>query len=158
MEMKIFENTFPPYEDLQILGILFTSYITLHTTLGNEYIMPKTLAWSLPMSSVEIWDGEQLKKALFTNKPIWKIRSITVDQLVDWSLCSFNQWKRSTYFLSSLWLVYVETLLYYGVHSIPCTHTVAPSRHPLSSNIKPLITTRPYYHFGNFPRRLAYEV
>jgi hypothetical protein len=29
MEMKIFENTFPPYENLQILGILFTSYITL---------------------------------------------------------------------------------------------------------------------------------
>jgi hypothetical protein len=30
------ENTFPSYEDLQILGILFTSYITPHTTLGNE--------------------------------------------------------------------------------------------------------------------------
>jgi hypothetical protein len=26
----------PSYEDLQILGILFTSYITPHTTLGNE--------------------------------------------------------------------------------------------------------------------------
>ncbi len=36
MEMKIFENSFPPYEDLQILGILFTSYITPHTTLDNE--------------------------------------------------------------------------------------------------------------------------
>jgi hypothetical protein len=36
MEMKIFENTFPQYEDLQILGILFTSYITPYTTLGNE--------------------------------------------------------------------------------------------------------------------------
>jgi hypothetical protein len=36
MEMKIFENTFPPYEDLQILGMLFTSHITPHTTLGNE--------------------------------------------------------------------------------------------------------------------------
>jgi hypothetical protein len=36
MEMKIFENTFPPYEDLQILGILFKSYINPHTTLGNE--------------------------------------------------------------------------------------------------------------------------
>ncbi len=36
VNMKIFENTFPPYEDLQILGILFTSYITPHTTLGYE--------------------------------------------------------------------------------------------------------------------------
>jgi hypothetical protein len=35
MEMKEFENTFPPYEDLQILGMLFTSHITLHT-IGNE--------------------------------------------------------------------------------------------------------------------------
>jgi hypothetical protein len=48
MEMKIFENTFPPYEDLHILGMLSTSHITPHTTLGNEYryVMPKTLAWS----------------------------------------------------------------------------------------------------------------
>ncbi len=29
--MKIFENTFPPYEDLQILGMLFTFHITPHT-------------------------------------------------------------------------------------------------------------------------------
>ncbi len=36
MEMKIFENIFPPYEDLQTLGMLFTSHITPHTTLGNE--------------------------------------------------------------------------------------------------------------------------
>jgi hypothetical protein len=36
MEMKVFENIFPPYEDLQILGMLFTSHITPHTTLGNE--------------------------------------------------------------------------------------------------------------------------
>ncbi len=37
MEMKIFENTLPPYEIyLQILGMLFTSHITTHTTLGNE--------------------------------------------------------------------------------------------------------------------------
>jgi hypothetical protein len=36
MEMKIFENTFTPYEDLQILCMLFTSHITPHTTLGNE--------------------------------------------------------------------------------------------------------------------------
>ncbi len=34
--MKIFKNFFPPKEDLQILGILFNSYITPHTTLGNE--------------------------------------------------------------------------------------------------------------------------
>ncbi len=33
---KIFENSFSPYEDLQILGMLFTSHITPHTTLGNE--------------------------------------------------------------------------------------------------------------------------
>ncbi len=45
--MKIFENTFPPHEDLQIHGILFKSYKNPHTTLGNEYVMPKTLAWSL---------------------------------------------------------------------------------------------------------------
>ncbi len=32
MEMKIFENTFPPYEDLQTL---FTFHVTPHTTLGN---------------------------------------------------------------------------------------------------------------------------
>jgi hypothetical protein len=30
------ENSFPPYEGLQILGMLFTSHITPHTTLGNE--------------------------------------------------------------------------------------------------------------------------
>ncbi len=39
MKMKIFENSFPPYEDLQdlqILGMLFTSHITPHNTLGNE--------------------------------------------------------------------------------------------------------------------------
>jgi hypothetical protein len=37
MEMTIFENTYPPpHEGLQIVGILFTSYITPHTTLGNE--------------------------------------------------------------------------------------------------------------------------
>jgi hypothetical protein len=36
MEMKIFENTFPPYEDLQIPGMLSTSHITPHTTHGNE--------------------------------------------------------------------------------------------------------------------------
>jgi hypothetical protein len=37
MEMKIFDTTFPPYEDLKILGMLFTSHITPHTTtLGNE--------------------------------------------------------------------------------------------------------------------------
>jgi hypothetical protein len=35
MEMKIFENTFPPYEDLQILGMFSTSHITPHTNLGN---------------------------------------------------------------------------------------------------------------------------
>jgi hypothetical protein len=47
MEMKIFENTFYPYEDLQILGMRFTSHIiiTPHTTLGK--VMPKSLAWSL---------------------------------------------------------------------------------------------------------------
>ncbi len=33
MEMKIFENTYPPYEDLQILGILFTSHFTPHTPI-----------------------------------------------------------------------------------------------------------------------------
>jgi hypothetical protein len=36
MEMKIIEKTFPPFEDLQILGMLFTSHIIPHTTLGNE--------------------------------------------------------------------------------------------------------------------------
>jgi hypothetical protein len=36
MEKKIFENSFPLYEDLEILGMLFTSHITPHTTLGNE--------------------------------------------------------------------------------------------------------------------------
>ncbi len=36
MEMKIFENTFPPYEDLQVIGMLFTSNIAPHTTLGNK--------------------------------------------------------------------------------------------------------------------------
>jgi hypothetical protein len=36
MEMKIYEDTFPPNEDLQTLGILSTSYIIPHTTLGNE--------------------------------------------------------------------------------------------------------------------------
>jgi hypothetical protein len=36
MEMEIFENSFPPYEDLQILGMLFNSHLTPHTTLGNE--------------------------------------------------------------------------------------------------------------------------
>jgi hypothetical protein len=35
-EMKIFENTFPPYEDFQILGILFTSYITLTPPLEKS--------------------------------------------------------------------------------------------------------------------------
>ncbi len=39
MEMKIFENAFPPYEEFQILGILFTTYINHHTTLGNEYCL-----------------------------------------------------------------------------------------------------------------------
>jgi hypothetical protein len=33
MELKIFENTFPPFEDLQIFGMLSTSHIT---TLGYE--------------------------------------------------------------------------------------------------------------------------
>ncbi len=37
MEMKIFEYTFPSYEDLQILGMLFTCNITLHATLGIEH-------------------------------------------------------------------------------------------------------------------------
>ncbi len=48
-KMKTFGNTFPPYEDLQIwYGMLSTSHITPHTTLGtNEFLMPKTLAWSL---------------------------------------------------------------------------------------------------------------
>jgi hypothetical protein len=32
MEMKIFENIFPPHEDLQTLRMLFTSHITSHTT------------------------------------------------------------------------------------------------------------------------------
>jgi hypothetical protein len=36
METEIFENTFPPYEVLQILGMLFTSYTIPLTTLGNE--------------------------------------------------------------------------------------------------------------------------
>jgi hypothetical protein len=39
MEKKIYENIFPPYEDLQILGMLFTSHITPHTTLRNEYCL-----------------------------------------------------------------------------------------------------------------------
>jgi hypothetical protein len=34
--MKIYENIFPPNADLQILDILITSHITLHTTHGNE--------------------------------------------------------------------------------------------------------------------------
>jgi hypothetical protein len=34
MEMKIFESSFSPYEDLQILGMLFNSHMTPHTTLG----------------------------------------------------------------------------------------------------------------------------
>ncbi len=39
MEMKIFETTFHPYEDLKILGMLFTSHITPRTTLvmSNAY-------------------------------------------------------------------------------------------------------------------------
>jgi hypothetical protein len=45
VEMKIFENSFRPNGDLQILGMLFTSNIPPHTTLGK--VMPKTLAWSL---------------------------------------------------------------------------------------------------------------
>jgi hypothetical protein len=36
MEMKIFENTFPPYGGLQILGMFFISLSTLHTTFGKE--------------------------------------------------------------------------------------------------------------------------
>ncbi len=36
MKVKIFETTSPPYEDLKMLGMLFTSHITPHTTLGNE--------------------------------------------------------------------------------------------------------------------------
>jgi hypothetical protein len=36
MEMKIFENSFSPYEDFEILGMLFTSHITPHTTLGKK--------------------------------------------------------------------------------------------------------------------------
>jgi hypothetical protein len=39
MEMKIFEYTFPPYEDLQTLGMLFTSHITHHTIFGNSLLM-----------------------------------------------------------------------------------------------------------------------
>jgi hypothetical protein len=35
MEMKIFESSFSPYEDLQILGMLFHFLHHLHTTLGN---------------------------------------------------------------------------------------------------------------------------
>ncbi len=46
MAMKIFENSFPLYEDLQNFGSLFTSYITPHITLG-KWVMPNTLAWSL---------------------------------------------------------------------------------------------------------------
>jgi hypothetical protein len=34
--MKILENTFPPYEDLQILNMLFKAHVTPHITLGNE--------------------------------------------------------------------------------------------------------------------------
>jgi hypothetical protein len=37
MQMKIFKDTLPPSEDLQILGMLSTSHITHHTTLSNEY-------------------------------------------------------------------------------------------------------------------------
>jgi hypothetical protein len=33
--MKTFESSLSPYEDLQLLGMLFTSHITPHTTLGN---------------------------------------------------------------------------------------------------------------------------
>ncbi len=34
-EMKIVENSFPPYDDLQFLGMLLTYHIIPHTTLGN---------------------------------------------------------------------------------------------------------------------------
>jgi hypothetical protein len=30
------KKSFPPYENLQILGMIFTSHIIPHTTLGNE--------------------------------------------------------------------------------------------------------------------------
>jgi hypothetical protein len=43
--MKIFENTFPAYKDLQILVILFTSYITPHTTLSNELCLKLLLGF-----------------------------------------------------------------------------------------------------------------
>ncbi len=33
------ENTFPPLEDLQILGMPSTSHITSHTTLSNEWCL-----------------------------------------------------------------------------------------------------------------------
>jgi hypothetical protein len=46
MEMKIFENTFLPYEDLQILCMFFTSHITPHTTLGNEQCLKLLLGVS----------------------------------------------------------------------------------------------------------------
>jgi hypothetical protein len=45
MEMKIFENTLPPHENLHILDKLFTSHIIPHTTLGTEQSL--ALAWSL---------------------------------------------------------------------------------------------------------------
>jgi hypothetical protein len=45
MKIKIFENPFPPYGGFQIFDMIFTSHITPHhTTLGNEYVMPKNLA------------------------------------------------------------------------------------------------------------------
>jgi hypothetical protein len=38
MEMKIFERSSPPYEDFQILDMLFISHIIPHSTLGIVYI------------------------------------------------------------------------------------------------------------------------
>ncbi len=51
MEMKIFENTFPPYEDIQILHMLFTSHITPHTTLGILKIPTSRSLWRTSSSS-----------------------------------------------------------------------------------------------------------
>ncbi len=42
--LHIWRNNFPPYEDLQISYMLFTSHNTPHITLGNEQCLKQLLA------------------------------------------------------------------------------------------------------------------
>ncbi len=79
--MEIFEISFSPYRDLQILGLLFTSHNTPHITLGNEQCLKillgvcntkKRCNLSISLGTIRPWQDDHLCVCKEVYSPVLK--------------------------------------------------------------------------------------